>query len=164
MRHTAEQCRIARLLRLNVSGDSSGVAAAKILDEVAEAVHDSGKRPSTDRQRLFAMSLGLDVSGDSVRVASARISAVVHKRNIHAARAMRLRPGNIVVLESRVELEGRNHLLRELHVVSSVADGRVYFRGGNGAQAQASRLRLPTEEERMAFDRGTLKIDVRVAQ
>ncbi|SRR6266481_1122787 len=142
------QCRIARRLDIDVSGDSDEIAAARILDAVAPALLARPERPSTTRQRKFAESLALDVGADSLRVASVRIAETLRLRNLDAAARMRMRPGRMVVLETDWEWQGQRICSREAQVVSSVGkDGLVYFRGGGGRCAWASTLRLPTAEE-----------------
>ena len=57
---------IATLLDIDVSGDTQGVAAAKIEDVVLPALDVNAKvRPATPNQLTFAKSLEIDVSQDS---------------------------------------------------------------------------------------------------
>lgn len=74
------QFEIAKLLGLNLSGESEATAAARIHDLVAEAIHDEPPRESTEKQRSFAESIGVNVSADSVRIASAKIGEALHEQ------------------------------------------------------------------------------------
>jgi hypothetical protein len=144
---TDEQVKVAMALKLDVRHDTSSVVAAKILDKVAIAILDRPRVPSTVRQRKFGSTLGLDLALDSVRVASARIQGALRARAEEAVRRLRLKPEMVVIVETEVGFEGQKETLREPGVVSSIKNGIVYFRGGNGRCASATRIRRPTRRE-----------------
>jgi len=139
------QTRIATMLSVDVSGDTEAVAAARIMDEVAEAVGErGGPRLATAKQIAFAQALGLQVVGDSLRVTSAKIDAALRERNLKAIERLGLRPGDHVLKRSAFEHNGQRHeIVREYTVSSIRPNTRVFFKGGNGQGA------WPTELERV---------------
>lgn len=148
------QLKIGAALGIDLAGDTEAVAAAKIMDAVGVSVLDHGPRPSTVRQTEFGRSLGLKLAAVSLRIASAEIQDELRARNDEAVRRLKLERDAPVVIESRVMFDGRTEVLRELGLVSSVKDGIVYLRGGNGRCAPASRVRRPTRQELRALKEG----------
>ena len=130
------------------------MAAAIIHDAVAIALLTRAASPSTERQRQFAVVLGINVDKDSLRVASARIGHALCLKNVETISRLKLKPGVFVIKETEVEVDGRKETLRDYGVISSIKDGIVYFRGGNGRCAPASRLRLPTRREAQLIRNG----------
>src|SRR4051794_24225056 len=125
------QVKIGELLAINLAMDGELVAAAKIQDAVAIATLERPGNESTERQRQFATSLGIVVDGDSTRVASARIQEALRTRNESAVHSLKLKPGMLVVLESKVVMDGRTRTLREGAVIFSIQNGGfIYFKGG----------------------------------
>lgn len=118
---------IASRLGISVANDTVTVASAKIRAVVAVALQPGQEvRASTEAQRAYARSLGIDVSSDSLLVASARIEEALLERNHELIRKYNLRPGTHVIWNQRQ---------REM-VISSIAEnGRLWFKGGNGAGA-----------------------------
>lgn len=142
------QVRIATMLGLDVLANSEGIAAARIMDEVAEAVGErGGRRLPTTKQIAFAESLGLQVAGDSFRVISAKIDGELRRRNLLAIGRLGLKAGDRVLKRSVFELNGERHEdLREFTVSSIRPNTRVFFRGGNGQGA------WPTQLEKVDVD------------
>lgn len=139
---TAEQLALAQVLDVDVSADTFDVAAARLLDRCARALGYEEPTPSTDRQRAFAESLSIDVSADSKRVASARIGDRMWSRNQEAIVTLDLRPGDRVVHIVSGAVDGEIYSFEREHVVSSIqANGRVFFKGGNGMGAWPTQLR-----------------------
>jgi len=139
---STEQREIAGRLGLDISADSSDIAAARIFDAVATAVGHEPTAPSTERQRAFAASLGQDVSSDSQRIASARIGEALQIRNEQAIAELDLKPGDRILRVERFEHEGQWHTLEREFIVSSIQpSGRIFFRGGNGQGAWPTQIR-----------------------
>ena len=139
---SADQFRLASLLGVDISDDSYDVAAARLLDAVATSVGFEDSTASSDRQVEFAASLGLDVSSDTKRVASAKISCSLHRRNVEQAAQLNLKPGDRVIRIDKVEIDGVWQAIEQEFVVSSVqANGRIFFKGGNGQGAWPSQVR-----------------------
>lgn len=147
MRHRPEanddQKRIADLLHLDVDGDTEHVAAARIEDAVAPAVHPGWQpRSATEKQLAFAASLGIDVVGDSLGVASAKIDDALFARSAAALDSMGLEPGDWVVKRDTFEFNGETTTIAREFQVSSIEPRslRVWFRGGNGQGAWPTQL------------------------
>lgn len=141
---TEEQVRVAGLLHLDVAGDTRDVAAARIEDTVASAIHpESQPRSATDRQIAFAASLGVDVAGDSLSVASAKINDALFVRSAAALESMKLQPGDWVVKSETFEFQGETMTIEREHQVSSIdlRSLRVWFKGGNGRGAWPTQLK-----------------------
>lgn len=136
------QTQLAKLVGLDVGGDSFDVAAARLLDAVAPALGYEPAEPSSDRQRSFAESLCCDVTSDSKRVASAKIGDALFTKNQEAIVALALKPGDRVVRVNQFEFEGELRSLEQEYVISSIQpNGRVFFKGGNGQGAWPTQLR-----------------------
>lgn len=139
---SAEQVSLAALLRIDITGDSYDVAAAKLLDAVALAIGFEPAERSSERQRAFAASLACNVSADTKRVASAKISDALLAKNMAALAELELKPGDHVVRTEHFDLEGEAHTVSQDFVVSSIQpNGRVYFKGGNGQGAWPTQLK-----------------------
>jgi hypothetical protein len=139
---TSQQHQLAASLQVSIAADTYDVAAARLLDAVAETLGFESAQPSSERQRAFAQSLGVNVDHDSKRVASAKIGDVLLERNQQAIASLQLKPGDRVIRVHRFEYEGEEHELAREFVVSSIqANGRVFFRGGNGQGAWPTQLR-----------------------
>jgi|SRR5579871_3580866 len=128
---TSFQKEIAGALGINISGDSTSVAAARLADYLGTAIRDGqAPRPSTEPQRAYAKSLGLDVSSDTVSVASAKIAQHLFALNKRALRKLRLRPGDRVRRILEGSTSGPFPTRRGEFVVSSIQlNARVYFKG-----------------------------------
>ena len=97
-RPTDIQLRVAAALSIDSTGDSRGVAAARIYDSVAEAIGERhGPLPATAKHVEFTQRLGLDARRDSVRVASAKIADELDRRNWEALGTLALQPGDRVM-------------------------------------------------------------------
>jgi hypothetical protein len=136
-----EQGSLAKLLGVDITGDSFDVACARLLDAVAVSVGFEPAESSSERQRAFASSLGCSVVSDSKRVASAKIGDALLARNQTAIMSLNLKPGDRVVRTEHLELEGEVHSISQEFIVSSIQpNGRVYFKGGNGQGAWPTQL------------------------
>jgi hypothetical protein len=145
-RLTDKQLRVARMLGVDTTSDSSTVAAARILDAVAEAIGERhGARPATSSQVEYGRALGLDVSTNTLRVASAKIEDELKSRNLKAIFELGLVPGDQVVIRQSIEIKGQQHELRQAFTISSIhPSGRLFFKGINRRSA------WPTQVERLA--------------
>ena len=144
---TAEQRRVAGQLGIELFGDDSFfVAAARILDAVADTIGDTPRNKPTEKQRQMASELGLDISTDSRRVTWAKIKEkwqlVNYKANMAALQTMRLAPGDTVIKHIVIKpSSGIDMEFETEHIVSSIRwDGLVYFKGGKGNCAWAQTL------------------------
>ena len=139
------QIALAGLLNLNIAADTYDVAAARLLDAVAEAIGHEPPEQSSERQRAVATSLGHDVSVDSKRVASAKIGEALFAKNQDAITSLGLKPGDRVIRVERFEYDGEMRTLEQEFVISSIQPtGRVFFQGGNGQGAWPTQLKKIT--------------------
>jgi hypothetical protein len=137
-----EQKELAKLLGLDISADTFDVAAARLLDAVAIAIGDEPPQNATERQIVFASSIGQDVSTNTKRVASAKIGEALFSKNQDAIAALNLKPGDRVIKISRFELNNEFHTFEQEFVISSIQpNGRVFFKGGNGRGAWPTQLK-----------------------
>lgn len=140
---SAEQLRIAKLLGIDVKGDTEAVAAARIEDAVSPAISaEEQSRPATDRQIEFGNALGLSLAGESLRVASAKIDEELFRRNAVAVESLGLKAGDCVIKREILEYDGKELVLEREYVVSSIDPNslRVWFKGGNGQGAWPTQL------------------------
>jgi hypothetical protein len=147
---SAEQLRIAALLGIDVRGDTEAVAAARIEDAVSPAISlGQPARPATDRQIEFGKALGLALTGDTLRVASAKIDEELFRRSAVAVESLGLKAGDRVVKRETFEFQGKEQVLEQQYVVSSIDPNslRVWFRGGNGQGAWPTQLEKIGEPE-----------------
>ena len=151
---TSEQLKLAKALGITVSSDTGRVAAAKIMDSIGEAVMEGAAIASTERQRKFGLVLELELSKVSLRVASAKIQDELDSRNEEAVKRLKLEPDMPIMIERVSEEDGKEARWFEPAVVSSVKNGLVYLRGGNGRCAAARRVRRPTRKELKALAAG----------
>jgi len=129
-------------LGMDVSLETWAVAAARIHDHVAAAIHsDRPAIPASVRQIEYAATLGLDVQQDSVRVASAKIGDTLNEQNRKALIALGLKPGDAVQKTEKIEHEGTVHSFTNDYIVSSIGtNGRVYFKGTGCRSAWPSQI------------------------
>jgi hypothetical protein len=136
-----DQRALAALLRLEITDDSLDVAAARLMDAVANAIRFEQPESSSERQRSFASSLGCNVVSDTKRVASAKIGDALLARNQMAVASLDLKPGDRVVRTEHFEFEGEMRSLSQEFFISSIQpNGRVFFKGGNGQGAWPTQL------------------------
>jgi flavin-dependent dehydrogenase len=139
---TPYQQEIARRLGIDVTSETQAVAGARILDIVERALDpDTERRSATPRQIEFARKLGLDPVVESFHVCSAQIDDHLRTLNEEAIARLQLKPGDRVIKTDSVEIDGQEHTLTREYVISSIgANGRVWFKGGNGAGAWPTQL------------------------
>ena len=147
---TPAQLAIATKLGLQVSADDTfAVVASNILEVVGHAIGCPG-RDVSDRQRKLAEELGIDITDcSSSPVAFIRIQQAIRIANWDAARRMKLKPGDMVVVNRaiRVERDLRESVgerwesvysqpQRDDQVSRIREDGQVFFTGGGQAPAR----------------------------
>lgn len=140
---SARQVQIAKRLGIDVSADSFSVAAARILDLIEPArVENPILSGPTPRQQILASELGIDVSTDSYRVTYARIQDKLLEKNLEALEELQLAPGDRVVIQRNVDIDGKKRLFKEEHTVSSTnrKNGLVYLKGVGSRRAWAGQL------------------------
>ena len=128
------QIAFCKKLGLDVSGDSVGVAAAKIEEAIQQQFWGIEVKDSpTSKQITLANKFGIDISGMSRLVGNAVIDDIMSQLNANAIKEQGLRPG-LRVRKSH-DRTGREY------VISSISpDGTVFFKGGNGQRAWARNL------------------------
>ena len=138
-----DQIRLAAFLGIDIASDTELVAAARIEDFVAPAIHPGGSpRAATERQIELGDSISVDLRGDSARVASARLSEELFKLNKAAAAELDLHPGDRVIQRLNGQVRGRDVVCDQEFVVSSVGKNfRVWFKGGNGRSAWPTEIK-----------------------
>lgn len=145
-RPSPKQQELANLLGISISEDTPDIAAARLIDQIAEAIGYEPREDSTSKQREFAASLGQDVGADSKRVASAKIGEALFCKNQDAIAALSLHPGDRVIRVSQFEHNGELQFFEREFIVSSIqASGRVFFKGGNGQGAWPTQLKKPKD-------------------
>jgi len=141
-RPSQDQIALASLLRLDIGADTFDIAAARLLDLVATAIGHEPPEQSSERQRMFAESLGQNVAADTKRVASAKIGEALFTKNQDAIASLQLKPGDCVVRLEHFEYDGEMRTIEQAFVVSSIQpNGRVFFKGGNGQGAWPTQLK-----------------------
>ena len=129
MDERASQFQIELAGRLNIEIDRSSflVASAQIEDAIALALWREPRLGlASERQVAYAASFGLDVAADSKRVASAKIEQKQLERSRKLISEMNLEPGIEVWWRQRE---------RKMVISSIAANGRLWFKGGNGQGA-----------------------------
>jgi len=137
-----KQIELAQVLGTDISQDTQEVAAARLMDEVADAIGERPSEPSTNEQQRFALSLGVDVSKLSKRVASAAIQNELERLNRERLKELNIMAGDRVIRTDRFEHGGVTHEIEKEFVVSSISSsGRIYFKGGQGEGAWPTQVR-----------------------
>lgn len=137
-----KQFQIAELIGIDISQDTKEVAAARLLDEVSDAIGERPPEPSTKDQQRFAKSLGIDVSKLSKRVASAVIQNELQKINRERLKELQLKAGDRVIRTDRLVYGGMVHEIEKEFIVSSISlSGRIYFKGGRGEGGWPTQVR-----------------------
>jgi len=130
-----QQAEFCAKLGLSVSGDSVGLALAKLHDLVAlnfHEEHDLG-RP-TNKQIDFAAQFHIDISTRTRREGNAIISDIMTELNLASIEEQSLGPGVPVV--NKWDEHNR------AEIISSIQDdGLVFLKGGNGKRAWARSLK-----------------------
>jgi hypothetical protein len=130
------QHQLAEALDVDISQDTVAVAAARLYDIVGPAIEERYEvRRATQKQIDFGRSVGFDVSGDSMGVAGARIADALLIRNRQLLKELKLQPGD------RVRKTSQYGFSRDYTVSSIGNNGRIHFKGGNGAGAWPSEVR-----------------------
>lgn len=135
-RPSSDQCRIAKMFGLSIENDIPEVGYQRILDTLAilfgRPVDDT---PVTQAQVDFALLYGFDISHETKRIASVFLRALASELDDQSIERQDLQPGDTVVLKFiKPDIQYCTH--REFRI-SSIKDGTVYFKGGNGQRAAA---------------------------
>jgi len=125
-RATKKQIEIAKKLGIDVSADSSTIAAAKIESAVYEVINPGAElRKATEKQIDFLKALNIETECRDLIIVSALIGEELQKRNILAIKKLDLKAGDTIVTEQF----GRE----QEDVISSIAaNHRIWFKGGQG--------------------------------
>jgi hypothetical protein len=128
-----KQVDFARLLGLEINGDTVSIAYAKILDVIDREFFGKDMETPSDKQLELANILGCNVENYSRRVAFIIIKDIITQRNVGAIRRHNFKPGDKVI-------NSMDNLSTD-YVISSISEkGLVYFKGGQGRQAWASNI------------------------
>ena len=125
-RATKKQIEIAKKLGIDVSADSSTIAAAKIESAVYEVINPGAElRKATEKQIDFLKALNIETECRDLIIVSALIGEELQIRNILAIKKLDLKAGDTIVTEQF----GRE----QEDVISSIAaNHRIWFKGGQG--------------------------------
>ena len=124
---TSNQKHIAKLLKVNIQGDSSLIAAAKIESTVYEAIRPGKKRKNaSENQKSYLKSLNAKATSEDRIVISAMIEEALKIENMKAITKFDLKPGDTII--------SNNHSSKSEDVISSISDKnhRIWFKGGQG--------------------------------
>lgn len=144
---TPEQHDLAMLLCVPLRlGEHRKIATALLADRVEGPIYGSQVPLATNQQLDFLGKIAEEAFSFqdlSKRVASAWIDYYLARRAIADLLALRLQRGDRVIKTEQFSLDGENPFtFVGAHTVSSIgANGRVYFKGGNGAGGWPSELR-----------------------
>ncbi len=128
-----KQVDFARLLGLEISGDTVSIAYAKILDVIEKDFLGIDIETPSDKQFELANMLGCNIENYSRRVAFIVIKDIIARRNVESIRKYNIKPGDKVV-------HSLDNIEKE-YIISSISEkGQVYFKGGQGRQAWASSI------------------------
>jgi hypothetical protein len=135
-RPSPDQCRIAEMFGLSIENDIPEVGYQRILDKLAilfgRPVDDA---PVTQAQIDYALMYGFDISHETKRIASVFLGALASELDDQSIERQNLQPDDTVVLKSlKPDVQYCDH--REFKI-SSIINGMVYFKGGNGQRAAA---------------------------
>jgi hypothetical protein len=131
---TKKQIELAKKLGIDVSADSSIIAAAKIESAVYEAIYPGPElRKATEKQIDFLKALGIETECRDLIIVSALIDEELQRRNIAAIKRLDLKAGDTIVSEQY----GRE----QEDVISSIGvNHRIWFKGGQGRGCWPSRV------------------------
>ena len=131
---TRKQIEIAKKLGIDVSADSSIIAAAKIKTEVYEATNPDAEPKKASEEHLdFLKALNIETECSDLIIVSALIAEELQRRNVEAITKLDLKTGDTVVSEQY----GRE----QADVISSIgANHRIWFKGGRGRGCWPSKV------------------------
>ncbi len=127
------QIEFCKKLGLDVKHDTISVAIAKIEDCIQQLFWGNSDIGSpSEKQKQLALQFGIDISSTSNRVWNAIIDDIMNQLNVNSIKSQNLHSG--------VNVIKRNDHFKTIYVISSIKDGTVYFKGGNGQKAWARNL------------------------
>jgi hypothetical protein len=131
---SSTQILFCKKIGIDVEGDTVGVAAAKIEEQIQKYFFGNEELASpTEKQIKLAKKFDIDISGMSRIVGNAVINDILTQLNFNAIKEQSLKPG--------VRVRKKNDLSERVYIISSISpDGTVYFKGGNGQRAWARNL------------------------
>jgi hypothetical protein len=131
---TKKQIEIAKKLGIDVSADSSIIAAAKIESAVYEAINPGVEpRKATEKQIDFLKALNIETEYRDHIIVSALIDEELRRRNVEAITKLDLKAGDTIVSEQ--------YGLEQENVISSIGvNHRIWFKGGQGRGCWPSKV------------------------
>lgn len=136
---TKGQIEIAKAFNLNIADDLADVGFIKIMN-ILKSIFDYpiDERPATEKQIAFAKKFGIDVSEYTLEMAGMVLLRITQEEDKESIRTQDLKPGDIVTTFNRMNPNYSNGFK---YTISSIKDGMVYFKGGNGKKAFARNIR-----------------------
>jgi hypothetical protein len=95
-------------------------------------------RPATREQIAFADKFGIDVSEYTLEMASMVLSKITEREDQESIIRQSLKPGDSVQIQYKKQGYSSNG---SIYTISSIKNGMVYFKGGNGKKASARNVR-----------------------
>lgn len=136
---TLRQVEIAKLFKIDISNDIPEVGYIKIVNYLKKQFClPIDSKPATEKQIAFARKFGYDVSNYSTEMAGMVLSRITRREDENSILQQNLQPGDIVTLFNRMHPEKTGIIT---YAISSIKDGMVYFKGGNGKKASARNVR-----------------------
>ena len=127
-----EVLKLAKYLGIDCSDTNyASIIKVRVMNAIGQMFGDDRKEAKSSRKQIdYSKREGLgDVSGFTMEEVSALIYEKLHFLDIKSVEEQDLKAGNRVIF--------RDYPVRGFLVISSVKDGIVYFKGGNGSKAFA---------------------------
>lgn len=139
---TTDQIRVAALFDLIIDDDLPEVGCQKIIDKVNEVFgYPVDLRPATKKQIDFAHKFDVDVSGYTQNLAGIVLTRITQKEDQESIARQNLGHGDIVRIRFKNDEYNKNGLDQIEYTISSIKNGMVYFKGGNGKKTSARNVR-----------------------
>lgn len=136
---TQNQIEIAKFFNLDISNDIPEVGYIKIVNYLKKQFClPIDSRLATEKQIAFARKFGYDVSNYSIEMAGMVLLRITRREDENSILQQNLEPGDIVTIHNRMHPEYSGIMS---FAISSIKDGMVYFKGGNGKKASARNVR-----------------------
>ena len=129
---TKKQKEFAHLIGIDTNDDNENVLYARIIDFIDQNIFNKiNTKKLSEKQIAFALKHGIDITNENYSVGNVIIDQIMEKLDMESINRQDLKVGDKVYM--------RDHLNNE-YVISSIKEGIVYFKGGNGAKAHARNI------------------------
>lgn len=125
---TKEEIIFANKFNISTKENNEEILYARIIDYIDTKIFNRSNRKPTDSQIKFAATCGIDITNESYNVAFEIIHQILYNIDIQSIDTQKLAPGDTVTLKD---------YQNEKYIISSIKNGIVYFKGGNGQKASA---------------------------